>query len=216
MSNHFHLVAVGDCQDAISHFMMEVNGQYATYRNATQRTTGRVWQNRFYSCVLDDSHWETALRYIELNPVRARLAKAAEDHRWSTVRAHLGLETPPEWLDMDQFLRRWPTPDSWRDSLATLTRREVAAVRRATRHDSALGSDEFLQNLERTYQNPPARPPHRPASQGSSDRNAAEPSGKPIGDRLNAELGSLATNSWPQHLAFPSNCKARSPIPSII
>ena len=36
--------------------------------------------------------------------------------------------------------------------MATLTRREVAAVRRATRHDSALGSDEFLQNLERTYQ----------------------------------------------------------------
>ena len=55
MSNHFHLIAVGDQQDAISNFMMEVNGQYATYRNATQRTTGRVWQNRFYSCVLDDS-----------------------------------------------------------------------------------------------------------------------------------------------------------------
>ena len=35
-------------------FMMEVNGQYATYRNATRRTTGRVWQNRFYSCVLDE------------------------------------------------------------------------------------------------------------------------------------------------------------------
>ena len=42
MSNHFHLVAVGDRQDAISHFFMrELNGQYATYRNATQRTTGR-------------------------------------------------------------------------------------------------------------------------------------------------------------------------------
>ena len=151
MSNHFHLVAIGDRQDAISHFMMQVNGQYATYRNATQRTTGRIWQNRFYSCVLDDSHWETALRYVELNPVRARLAKTAEDHRWSSARAHLGLEAPPEWLDVDQFLRCWPTPASWRDSLATLTRREVAAVRRATRHDSTLGSGEFLQNLERTY-----------------------------------------------------------------
>ena len=101
---------------------------------------------------MDDSHWETALRYVELNPVRARLAKSAEDYRWSSARAHLGVETLPEWLDMDQFLRRWPTPASWRDSLATLTRREVPAVRRATRHDSALGSDEFLQNLERTYQ----------------------------------------------------------------
>ena len=103
-----------------------MNGQYATYRNATQRTTGRVWQNRFYSCVLDDSHWETALRYVELNPARAqtsaRLAKTAEDYRWSSARAQLGLKAPPEWLDLDQFLRRWPTPASWR----------------ATRHDSAL------------------------------------------------------------------------------
>ena len=95
---------------------------------------------------------ETALRYVELNPVRARLTKTAEDYRWSSNRAHLGLEAPPEWLDLNEFLRRWPTPASWRASLATLTRREVAAVRRATRHDSALGSDEFLQNLERTYQ----------------------------------------------------------------
>ena len=145
MSNHFHLVAVGDRQDAISHFLREVNGQYATYRNATQRTAGRIWQNRFYSCVLDDSHWETALRYVEMNPAgartSARLAKTAEDYRWSSNRAHLEIGGTPEWLDLDQFLRRWPTPASWRDSLATLTRREAAAVRRATRHDSALGSD---------------------------------------------------------------------------
>ena len=110
MSNHFHLVAVGDRQDAISRFMREVNGQYATYRIATQRATGGVWQNRFYSCVLDDSHWETALRYVELNPVRARLVKAAEDYRSPSAQAHLGLDTPPEWLDKDHFLCRWPTP----------------------------------------------------------------------------------------------------------
>ena len=45
-----------------------------------------VWQNRFYSCVLNDAHWETALRYVELNPVRARLAKTAEEYRWSSAR----------------------------------------------------------------------------------------------------------------------------------
>ena len=59
---------------------------------------------------------------MELNPVRARLAQTAEDYRWSSARAQLGLKAPPEWLDLDQFLRRWPTPASWR----------------ATRHDSAL------------------------------------------------------------------------------
>ena len=152
MTNHFHIVAAGDEVDAISLFMMDVNGQYAIYRNATQRMTGHVWQHRFYSCVLDDAHWETALRYVELNAVRGRLAKKAEDYRWSSARAHLGRTPPLEWLDTDRFQRSWPTPAAWLDSLSTLTRREAAAIRRATRHDTALGSDEFIQNLERKYE----------------------------------------------------------------
>ena len=152
MTNHFHIVAAGDQVDAISLFMMDVNGQYAIYRNATQRTSGHVWQHRFYSCVLDDAHWETALRYVELNAVRGRLAKKPEDYRWSSARSHLGLTPPVEWLDKDRFQGRWPTPAAWRDSLCTLTRREAAALRRATRHDTALGSDEFIEHLERKYE----------------------------------------------------------------
>jgi len=152
MPNHFHLVAIGDRTDAISLFMMDVNGQYATYRNATQRTSGHVWQNRFYSCVLDTAHWETALRYVELNAVRARLAKSAADYRWSSAPAHLGLVDPPAWLDTDAFQSRWPSPAQWQECLTSLSRREVAAIRHATRHDSALGSDDFIQGLERTYQ----------------------------------------------------------------
>ena len=92
MSNHFHLVAVGDQPDAISLFMMDVNGRYATYRHALERRSGKFWQGRFYSCVLDDAHWETALRYVELNPIRARIVDRMEDFRWSSARAHLGLE----------------------------------------------------------------------------------------------------------------------------
>jgi putative transposase len=151
MSNHFHLIAAGDRPDAISLFMMDVNGRYATYRNATQRTRGHIWQDRFFSCVLDDAHWATALRYVELNAVRARIVKQAEADRWSSARIHLGLESPPAWLDTEEFQRRWPTPLAWRESLNTLTRREVAAIRRATRHDAALGSDAFIENLERTF-----------------------------------------------------------------
>jgi len=151
MSNHFHLVAAGDRPDAVSLFMMDVNGLYATYRNATYRHTGRAWQGRYYASVLDHAHWATALRYVELNPVRARIAARAEDHPWSSARAHLGLGPTPAWLDLDQFQRTWPTPAAWRDCLSTLTRREAAALRLATRHETALGSDDFIQHLEQTY-----------------------------------------------------------------
>ena len=151
MSNHFHLVAIGDQTDAISLFMMDLSGLYATYRNAVHRHTGHLWQSRFYSAVLDSDHWATALRYVELNPVRARMVGRAEDHVWSSARSHLGLAPTPGWLDTEQFHRHWPTPDDWRNSLGTLTSREAAALRIATRHETALGSDDFVHELEQTY-----------------------------------------------------------------
>ena len=92
-----------------------------------------------------------------MNPVRARMAKTAEDYGWSSARAHLGLKPPPAWLDplnsngTGQFQRHWPTPAHWQQSLATLTRREAAALRQATRADTALGSDEFISQLEQRY-----------------------------------------------------------------
>ena len=70
--------------------MMDLNGLYATYRNATHRHTGRVWQGRFYSAVLDPAHWATALRYTELSPVRARMVARA-GARSSGVGAHAGV-----------------------------------------------------------------------------------------------------------------------------
>ena len=154
LGNHFHLVAAGDRDDAISRFMMDVNGQYSKYRHALKRATGHLWQGRFYSCVLDTPHWETALRYVEMNPVRARIVKNPADFRWSSARAHLGLEPPPAWLDTSQFDRHWPTPAHWTDRLAALTRRETASIRRATRHELPLGSDDFVRALEAAYHLP--------------------------------------------------------------
>jgi len=162
MPNHFHLVAVGDRDDAISRFMMDLNGQYAMYRHTRDRASGHVWQGRFYSCVLDTPHWETALRYVESNPVRARMVKSAADFRWSSARAHLGLDPAPDWLDTTQFGRHWPTSDLWADRLTTLTRREAAALRRATRHELPLGSDDFIRGLEETFARPlRPKPPGR-------------------------------------------------------
>lgn len=177
MSNHFHLVAAGDRPDAISLFMMNVNGQYSAYRHASLKRRGHLWQGRFFSCVLDDAHWATALSYVEMNSVRARLAPTAADYRWSSARAHLGLDPAPDWLDLPQFHRHWPTPAHWQQSLATLTRREAAALRCATRADTALGSEEFLSQLEQRYaiqlRPKPLGRPRKPPSADALIRNHA-------------------------------------------
>ena len=54
--------------------------------------SGHVWQGRFFSCPLDEAHLWAAIRYVELNPVRAGMVARAEDYKWSSAPAHCGLE----------------------------------------------------------------------------------------------------------------------------
>ena len=72
MSNHFHLIARGYNDGSVSRFMQSLTGQYAQQLHGRLCRRGRFWQDRFYSCVLSETHLELALRYVELNPVRAK------------------------------------------------------------------------------------------------------------------------------------------------
>jgi REP element-mobilizing transposase RayT len=73
MSNHIHLVAVPRKADVLARTLKETHGRFASYWNALHHSTGHVWQGRYYSCPLDEPHLWEALRYTELNPVRASL-----------------------------------------------------------------------------------------------------------------------------------------------
>ena len=77
MSNHVHLIAVPERKDALARGLKDVHGRFASYWNAANRSSGHVWQGRFYSCPLDEKHLWEALRYVELNPVRASLVGRA-------------------------------------------------------------------------------------------------------------------------------------------
>jgi REP element-mobilizing transposase RayT len=91
MSNHVHLIAVPRVAAALAQSLKHTHGRYASYWNARGPSSGHVWQGRFYSCPLDDSHLWQALRYVELNPVRAGLIVAPEQWQWSSARAHVVL-----------------------------------------------------------------------------------------------------------------------------
>jgi putative transposase len=77
MSNHIHLVAVPRKADVLARALKETHGRFASYWNALHHSTGHVWQGRYYSCPLDEPHLWEALRYTELNPVRASLERSA-------------------------------------------------------------------------------------------------------------------------------------------
>ena len=62
MSNHVHLIVVPRRPDSLAQALKQTHGRYATYWNATHRSSGHVWQGRFYSCPLDQNHLWIALR----------------------------------------------------------------------------------------------------------------------------------------------------------
>ncbi len=89
MPNHVHIIAVPRDEDALGRTFRHVHRHYTGFINARMRVTGHLWQGRFSSVAMDEPHLMAALRYVALNPVRARLARCAEDWRWSSTRALL-------------------------------------------------------------------------------------------------------------------------------
>ena len=152
MSNHVHLVATPHKADGLARALKQAHGRYATYWNASHRSSGHVWQGRYYSCPLDDWHLWAALRYAELNPVRAGMVTAAEQWRWSSAAAHCGLETPDPMLEIRAWRQRWDAA-SWREFLGQgTTEVELNAIRQCTHTGRPLGGSDFVKELERETQ----------------------------------------------------------------
>jgi len=92
MPNHVHLILVPAEPASLGRAVGEAHRRYTNYINARGRWTGHLFQSRFASVPLDPTHLMRAVRYVSLNPVRARLVPHAKDWRWSSVRAHLAGE----------------------------------------------------------------------------------------------------------------------------
>ncbi|MBI4874775.1 MAG: transposase [Acidobacteria bacterium] len=88
MSNHVHLLVVPQKEDSLAKTLARVSNAYARWQHVRQQQTGHLWQDRYYSCALDQAAAWEALRYVELNPVRAGLVRRAWEWEWSSARAH--------------------------------------------------------------------------------------------------------------------------------
>ena len=104
MSNHYHLV-VETAEGNLSRGMRHLNGVYTQRFNRRHGRVGHVFQGRYKAIVVQKEAYLLELsRYVVLNPVRARLVRAAGDWRWSSYRAMTGQKPAPAWLDRDWLL----------------------------------------------------------------------------------------------------------------
>ena len=146
MPNHVHLVAVPGEEDGLRRCFRYVHRHYTGYINARLRVTGHLWQGRFSSVAMDEAHFVTALRYVALNPVRARLTARAEDWPWSSTRAHLAGSD-------DHVVRVAPALERVGDFAAFLGEAfdealTYAALRKAESIGRPVGSPEWLADME--------------------------------------------------------------------
>ena len=106
MPNHLHLILVPPDKDALALAMNRAQSCYAMAFNRKNARSGHLWQNRYYCAPLDETHLFQAVRYVELNPVRASMVTKAWAYEWSSAALHMGLAetTPP------LKVAPWPQP----------------------------------------------------------------------------------------------------------
>ncbi len=151
MTNHVHMVAVPRTSDSLQLAFGRLHRRYAQNLNHHRSWLGHVWQGRYYSSALDEPHCWAAIRYVELNPVRAGLVSRAEDYPWSSAGAHCGLRGDATLSRNDHWLRQINAIDDWSRWLAAGEElQRVADLRSQTRRCMPCGSVAFIDSLEAT------------------------------------------------------------------
>jgi putative transposase len=147
MPNHVHLVAVPKDEKSIGKALREAHSEYSGYFNAKYGFSGHVWEKRPDMCAMDYQYMSNAVRYVERNPVRARIVKQAESYLWSSAAAHCGLR--------DDILLSGTCPlvgtiSSWSQWLSIeQTEEEIQTIREHTSKGLIWCTPETLQQLER-------------------------------------------------------------------
>ena len=145
MPNHVHLVVVPEDTDGLGRFFRTFHSHYAQFINKHLQTTGHLWEQRFYSTVLDERHLLAAVRYVERNPVRAGLVTEPLQYHWSSAPSHCRLRHDPilsDDLPLLGMISDWPNWLRTEDEAAT------ADLRIRTAKGMPAGNRDFLQRVQ--------------------------------------------------------------------
>jgi putative transposase len=155
MTNHVHLLATPGDANALSRMMQSLGRRYVGHVNRTYGRTGTLWEGRFRAAPIEaEAHLLSCMRYIELNPVRARMVRKPGNYPWSSYRAHAEGEADAILTDHDLYERLGGTPGARRRAYRGLVREalspEFLADLRAASHGGwALGSARWRAKVER-------------------------------------------------------------------
>lgn len=143
MPNHVHFVVVPEEEDSLARLFRQVHLRYTRTINSRQRCQGHLWQERFHSFVMNEQYLLATVRYVELNPVHAKLCTHPEAWRWSSASAHLSGRD-------NQVVTTGPMLSRITDWRAYLSIRDNddASIRRHSSSGRPAGDETFIHTLE--------------------------------------------------------------------
>jgi putative transposase len=155
MTNHVHLLLTPSSSDGLGKLMKGLAGRQTRRHNRLEGRTGTLWESRYHSSVVErDEYLLACCRYIELNPIRARMVAQPQDYPWSSCRFRLGAEVC-DWLDPDPaYLGLGSTAAErqhrYREFLqAAVPKAESEMIRKAVRREQLTGTDRFTDEVAR-------------------------------------------------------------------
>jgi putative transposase len=166
MDNHVHLLTRPTSETSLYKMMQGLALCYTQHINRKYGRTGRLWESRYHSCIVEEERYLwAAVRYIEQNPIRARVAKRAEEYPYSSAKAHVTGKRNPV-LGEEIF-----SPEEREDYVSLLN--EVLfsgmteGLRHHTRRGTPFGDEGFVGRIETELERslvrkPRGRPKRRP------------------------------------------------------
>lgn len=172
MPNHVHLVLTPSTKDGLGRAVGETARRYARASNRRRDHEGHVWHTRYYSVTMDERHVLEAVRYILLNPVRAKLRKSADRWPWSSYEAHAA--------GADDVIEAAPIAGRIGSIAAFvaigMARDAAEMIRAGTLNGRPLGDERFVRTIAATLgRNLSARPRGRPLTRPSAAARTKTP-----------------------------------------
>jgi putative transposase len=147
LPNHFHLVLWPTEDGDLGRWMHWLLNAHVRRYHQHYQTSGHIWQGRYRAFPIeDDDHLLTVLRYVERNPVRAKLARQAERWPWGSARYAAETEGRPAYLSEGPV----PRPRQWLQWVnQALTPAELELLRRSVNRGTPYGSPAWCERTAR-------------------------------------------------------------------
>jgi putative transposase len=146
MDNHVHFVVEPSTETTLAKVFNTVHMRYSQYFNKKKGVRGHLWQGRFFSCPLDKEHLYEAIRYVELNPVRANIVSQIENYEWSSSYNRLCGDNRFPLHSIKGYLEI----DNWKEYLKEAMNDDVIAMFRSnTKTGRPSGGAHFVSKIEK-------------------------------------------------------------------